>query len=103
MWTQGPHLLRDREGARLACGKKMPRDRNVVLLRFVLVQLTLPLNPFDLHPQDDNGAKHGLPLSALHRLQVPRRFRQKSCFESLEEFVSMLAVIFETQPSDGSR
>jgi hypothetical protein len=30
-------------------------------------------------------------------------FRQKSRFERLKELVSMLAVIFETQPSDGSR
>jgi hypothetical protein len=52
--------------------------------------LTLPLNPFDLHLKDDNGAKHGLPFSGLHRLQVPRRFRQKSRFERLEEFVSIL-------------
>jgi len=57
MWTQGAHLLGDCEGARLACGKKMPSDRDVVLVRFVLVQLTLPLNPFDLHLQDDNGAQ----------------------------------------------
>src|SRR5258708_14828000 len=103
MWTQGPHLLRDREGARLACGEEMPSDRDVVLVRFVLVQLTLPLNPFDLHLQDDNGAKHGLPFSGLHRLQVPRRLRQESRFERIEELVSMLAVIFDTQPSNGSR
>jgi hypothetical protein len=57
MWTQGAHFLRDREGARLACGEEMPSDRDVVLVRFVLVQLTLPLNPFDLHLQDDNGAQ----------------------------------------------
>src|SRR5260370_7797081 len=85
-------------GARLACGEEMPSDRDVVLVRFVLVQLTLPLNPFDLHLQDDNGAKHGLPFSGLHRPQLPSRLRQEPRFDPPPQLLSLPPAISQPHP-----
>src|SRR5690348_8201934 len=88
---QAPHLLREPSLAGLLRPRQLARDRDMVLIALVLVELGLALDLIDNEIDDADGGEHGLALGGLHLRKIPGLLRQARLGDG-EQRVAMRSV-----------